>query len=308
MTMDIKKMNGMVTELKAMKIHLFPDEPDSLHEAELKEMDPFTRIKTQLNDILRPLSKEVDRLGELRSSAPEGRDRNTIALFAENSKNLQQAAILWQQLKTLIQKEETKKGIDEKTISDRKKLVTILGTEIKDITNRNNHVSSSTVRAHESKSLHIMRDRKEERERKRGRRQQGENRDESNKEKDNKSADIEIDGEVHPIQVSVEDQKFFDEVEDEKRNQDKMLDELIVGLTDLQDLAGTIRIDLVASNELIKEIDDEAEKLNQKFKGSNKRLQDMLEEMGGVTRWCPMLICVVLLIALIGYMYNMLKS
>jgi len=292
--MDFKKMNIMLTDLKSVKTQLCPEDPDSLHEAVLNDMDPFTRTKTQINDILRPLSKEVDRLGELRAAAPDGRDRNTIALFSENSKNLLQAGNLWNQLKTIVQKDEQKKLVDEKTTNDRKKLVTILGNEIKDISNRNNHVHEKR----EATSVTAM-TKREQKNPRRARRQR-ENREEK------KSIEDDIDLQVRDVQVSVEDQKFFDEVEEEKRNQDRMMDQILTGLIELEDVAKSIKIEIVASTELTQEITDETEKLNEKFKGSNQRLKEILEETGGLSRWCPILICIVLLIALVGYLINIL--
>lgn len=43
------------------------------------------------------------------------------------------------------------------------------------------------------------------------------------------------------------------------------------------------------------------------FKAANKRLKTILEESGGMERWCPVIICLVVLLALIGYMFTLGK-
>jgi hypothetical protein len=323
MPMDFKKMNIMLTDLKVMRNDLLPDSKESQRDAELKEMDPFTRAKTQLHDILRPLTKEVERLQELRSNAPDGRDKATIQLYTENANKLKEAGDIWKSLKEIIQKDEAKKKVDEKTITDRKKMVTILGKEIQDLSGKNAHIKP----AKETETLKTLRGRAEEKgrrrreDRNRGRakkKKEEEEQDEADaaagiKKKKKKAdegpaVDIQDDDMRAMAPASPEEDKFFAMVEEAKQEQDAMLDEILKGMTELKDIAVTMNTEIKVTTELANQIGEKMDDTIATFKSSNARLKEILDESGGLTRWCPMLICVILLIALVGYMFNMLKK
>jgi len=114
------------------------------------------------------------------------------------------------------------------------------------------------------------------------------------------------DVDMKSVDVSPEIQQFFDEVDEEKAKQDKMLEEILKGMIELEDIAKNIHIDIVASNTLIENITEDADNVNKKLKNSNQRLKEMLEETGGLSQWCARLICLVLLIALVGYLFQLL--
>jgi len=324
MPMDFKKMNIMLTDLKVMRNDLLPDSKESQRDAELKEMDPFTRTKTQLNDILRPLVKEIERLQELRQNAPDGRDKNTIQLYTENASKLKEAGDLWTKLKDIIQKDESKGKTDPKIINDRKKMMTILAKEIQDLSNKNAHVRAPVK---DSETLKVLRGRAEEKGRRRREDRQRRDRkkkkdDEEQEEADtaagkkapkkkkgDEGPDVDIqEDDFKPMETSPEDAKFFQLVDEAKQDQDAMLDEIMRGMVELKDIASTISIEIKTTTELANQVGEEMDKTIANFKSSNQRLKEILDESGGLTRWCPMLICVILLIALVGYMFNMLKK
>jgi len=317
-------MNIMLNDLKVMRNELLPESQDAQRDAELKEMDPFTRTKTLLHDILRPLAKEVERLHELRLKAPDGRDKNTIQLYTENASKLKEAGDLWTKMKEIIQKDEAKKKVEEKTLNDRKKMMTILAKEIQDLSNKNAHVRAP---AKESETLNALRGRAEEKGRRRREDRQRRDRKKKKEEAEQDAADeaagkkkkkktgeegpdVDIqEDELRPMQpASAEEEKFFAQVEEAKQEQDAMLDEIIKGMTELKDIATTMNIEIKATTELANQVGDAMDNTIATFKSSNQRLKEILDETGGLTRWCPMLICIVLLIALVGYLFNMVKS
>jgi len=127
--------------------------------------------------------------------------------------------------------------------------------------------------------------------------------------KGDEGPDVDIqDEDFKPLEASPEDQKFFQQVEEAKQEQDAMLDEILKGMTELKDIATTMSIEIKTTTELANQVGDAMDNTIANFKTSNQRLKEILEESGGLTRWCPMLICVILLIALVGYMFNMLKK
>lgn len=52
---------------------------------------------------------------------------------------------------------------------------------------------------------------------------------------------------------------------------------------------------------MLEQVDSKMDETIGQFKASNRRLKTLLEESGGMSRWCPILICCVFLLALVGY-------
>jgi len=261
--------------------------------------------------MLRDLSKDIQRLNELRTAAPDGRDQATIRLYSDNSKVLKQAGETWQQMKDILMKDESKHRLDDKQLADRKKIMTILAKEIQDLSNKNAHVKGPRETA-EQKTL---RGRQEDRARKR--REEKTKREERRKRREGKDGDTDkknepdieiLDEEMRPVQpISEQEQKFFDRVDEAKAEQDQMLDEIMKGMGDLKNIAIDMNMSIKTTEAMVEEIGDKMDGTIANFKTANKRLQEILEESGGLSRWCPMLICLIILIALVGYMFQMLK-
>lgn len=55
---------------------------------------------------------------------------------------------------------------------------------------------------------------------------------------------------------------------------------------------------------MLKEVDEKMDTTIREYKTANERLADILEQSGGLSRWCPMVICLIILLALIGYIVN----
>jgi len=105
----------------------------------------------------------------------------------------------------------------------------------------------------------------------------------------------------------VEEQKFYDEVDQNKKEQDEILQEILKGVTELHEIAVGIGVGLDTGKELIKEVDKKMDKTIAHFKKSNARLQELLDESGGLSRWCPILICLIVLVALGGYIFTSVR-
>jgi len=86
--------------------------------------------------------------------------------------------------------------------------------------------------------------------------------------------------------------------------QNKILDEISKGLDDLKDLANEANKQLVQQAAMLTEVEGQMDKNISAFKIANKRLKDILEESGGMSRWCPMIICAIFLLALVGYIFG----
>jgi hypothetical protein len=106
---------------------------------------------------------------------------------------------------------------------------------------------------------------------------------------------------------SEQEQAFEAQVQLNREEQDKMLQHLIIGLDEVKALADAAHTNLVKQGAMLEQVDNRMESMINNFKVANKRLKDILEESGGMSRWCPILICVIFLLCLAGYMFGLAK-
>ena len=92
-----------------------------------------------------------------------------------------------------------------------------------------------------------------------------------------------------------------------RRPQDKILEEISRGLDDLRELATEANKQLTVQGAMLQQVDEQMDSTINQFKVANKRLKDILEASGGMSRWCPMLICAIFLLALVGYIFGIAK-
>jgi len=308
---DTRKIGVIVADLKKMKVALVGEDGDGneLSEEELKTMDKFQKKKRELNLALKRLRDDSAKLTELRKAKGDERDKNVIALMSDNNKLIQSCGEAWKELKQILQSDsrDTKmvKSLGEKELSNRNRTIQLLGQEICDLTAINNRVKDSgpknidelttTTNNYESKK-DAGRKERTDRLNKRKERRGGKNGDHQNLE----------DGDVRDVTpASAQEQKFMDKVQANVGEQDEMLDEISKGLDELKELSLDMNKQLTLQNTMIVEVGDEMDKTIEKFKTANGRLKDILDDQGGMTRWCPMIICLCLLLALAGYLFNM---
>jgi len=193
-----------------------------------------------------------------------------------------------------------------------KKIMNILAKEIQDLSNKNAHVKGPK----ETEAHKVLKGRAEERARKRreekAKRQERRNRRDGKdgaKGKDDDGPDGDFnEEELRPVQpLTEQEQKFYTEVDEAKAEQDLMLDDIMKGMSELKSIAIDMNTSIKTTTAMIEEIDEKMDGTIANFKTANKRLQEILEESGGMSRWCPMLICIILLLALVGYMFQMFK-
>jgi len=218
---------------------------------------------------------------------------------------------------------KTRKKLEEKVLLDRKKMMNILAKEIQDLTNKNSHVKgpkeSETAKQLKARSEEKEKKRRERRRKKRGEKEEeGEGEEETTdgkkkkkkkkKKGDDEGPDVDIEEEdLRPVQpLSDAEAQFFSQVQEAKDEQDKMLDDIYKGMTDLKNIATDMHTSIKTTAAMADEIGKQMDKTISTFETSNQRLKELLEESGGLSRWCPLLICLIILIALVGYMFKML--
>lgn len=103
---------------------------------------------------------------------------------------------------------------------------------------------------------------------------------------------------------SMAEQEFMAEVERCRREEDEMLEEIAKALDSLNELATTLNKQLKTTTVLLAVAEKQMDDTQEQFDKANARLSEMLEESGGLSRWCPFIICAMVILALVGYMFK----
>lgn len=281
----------------------------ALDDKELQGMDAFDRTKREIREGMNKLSPEIERLNDLRKAAPEGRSRDTIEIYAANTKALHVISSKWLLLKEWVKKEE-KKGSKSKTepelLATRKEAVVQLGKEIEALSQKNSHVKEV-----KKSDLQIKLEDKKKNRAKRQRKKRGEGGDDT---KDDGKTDGGDDMSVDSADarsagpVSVQEQKFMEEIQASREEEENILGDINKALDDLKEVAINIGQGLEEGKKIAEDVANNVEKLNEKFRTANQRLAEMIEENGGMSQWCTTIFCIVLLIALVGYILKITNS
>ncbi len=103
---------------------------------------------------------------------------------------------------------------------------------------------------------------------------------------------------------SAQEQTFMKQVEQARQEEEEMLQQISQGLTELHELALTLNKLLKQSAELISDVDEKMDKVQTRLDNANERMEKLLEETGGMSRWCPICICLCLILACAGFLIN----
>eukprot|EP00808_Paulinella_micropora_P015762 g19167.t1 len=261
-------------------------------------MDKWQQQKHVLDMKLKQCRDAVDKLDAMKRTLKEGqRDKEIIMTLQANSKLIKEATGMWSVLKQLmVADEKKKKKLDPKLLENRRKLTQNLGQEIVELGNRNRRVRGNDTVADLEKQTETKKDtrnaaKRNERREKRKRRNKGDNVDEP-----------------EPVEMTEQQQAFMDIKDTAFEEQDQLLDEISKGLDELMEIATDQQKELTLQKDMMADLENKIDEKNAVLRSSNKRLKEMLEETNGLTRWCPMLMCIILLLALVGYIFKMVQQ
>lgn len=322
---DQKKLSSMLTQLKTIKSEMLPEEADTEREEELKNMDDFQKKKHELNTLMSSIREDLRQLDEIRAANAGGRAGQTeITLKANNTRRLQQTKTLLAELENVLEKDKKKNtrksskadqslnnAAQDTQLAKRTQIVSLLHKELVDMQNRNVGVSlrtSSDEKAMEDR--HLTRNQREKEERRNARKAGKDARNNTRKSSitgKNKDMTVDIHNEdfrdMKP--ASEQEQMFADQAIVNIHEQDQLLDQIGDGLDELKEIAIDMNKALKFQNDMIPEIGSKVDHVNKKIDSANQRLEQIFEMNGGMTRWCPMCVCMILLLALVGYIVNM---
>jgi len=304
---EARKLKQMLDDLKIMREELIPDEKEKARKEEMKTFDDFQRKKHSLNTLLQDIRKDVERLNELRKKlGRDERDTTTIRLQSDNSDRLKLGLAQFNELKSQLDKDANKTGrkkLDPKELADRRHLVMLIGEDLKDLTNQNARVKMPITEDDEAMKARIDRRKAKDEEAR-------ERREKTRKSRRLKKGESGIDDEDfneanHSGPGTEQEQAFEEKVAHNMIEQDKMLEEISKGLDELKELANEASKQLTIQKAMLDQVDEKMDTTMRQFKTANARLKNLLEESGGMSRWCPMLILAIVILALVGYAMNL---
>lgn len=263
-------------------------------------MDKWQKQKHLLDHKLKEAREGVDKLDEIKRTLKEGeRDKDVIALLNSNQKLIKECTGMWSQLKQHMINDEKKrrKKLGDDVIEKRSKLTQNIGKEIVELGNRNRRVRGNDKLEDLEKTTAAAKASTKTQQKKKARREARKNR--------KKGKDVDDDAE--PIEMDEQTQAFIEMKDEAFAEQDQILDEISAGLDELMEIAQDANKELTVQKAMMDSLEKKIDDKNQALLSSNQKLKDMLEETNGLTRWCPMMICIVLLLALVGYIFQMLQ-
>ncbi|KAI4369876.1 hypothetical protein MLD38_018273 [Melastoma candidum] len=104
-----------------------------------------------------------------------------------------------------------------------------------------------------------------------------------------------------------ESDRFRQEYEMKRMNQDEGLDVIAEGLDTLKDLAAGINEELDRQEPLMDEIDDKVDRAATEMRSTNRRLKDTVVQLRSSRNFCLDIILLSVILGIAAYLYNVLK-
>lgn len=299
---DPDSLNVIMKDLRILHTELLPNAQQEKNAEELKNMDNWQLKKRELNLHLKELSENVKRLNDIRSQhEQEYRDTKTIAIQHENEGNLAKAKDMWDALKASLQKLCKKPGkLTEKDLNDRKKITALLAEEIMNLKASNARVKGKKTDNKPS----VLASRREQRLKDRKARREDRRARGGGKGKAEEDFDLPEDQDMQSQPVTQQQQEFYDYADAKKEEQDEYLDDILKGMEELKEIGTEIGKNLELQGHMLEEVETKMDENIENLKTSNQRLKNLVDASGGATKWCPMMICFIILFALVGYIYQ----
>jgi hypothetical protein len=83
------------------------------------------------------------------------------------------------------------------------------------------------------------------------------------------------------------------------------LDQILSKLFGLGNIANDINAELKSQNDQLDDLENHMTKVDDNLKKNNRMLKKFVEQSGGGTRWCILIFLFLILMGLIGYIFNL---
>eukprot|EP00486_Rosalina_sp_Unknown_P006355 CAMPEP_0201572382 /NCGR_PEP_ID=MMETSP0190_2-20130828/15592_1 /ASSEMBLY_ACC=CAM_ASM_000263 /TAXON_ID=37353 /ORGANISM="Rosalina sp." /LENGTH=288 /DNA_ID=CAMNT_0047998039 /DNA_START=19 /DNA_END=885 /DNA_ORIENTATION=+ len=107
-----------------------------------------------------------------------------------------------------------------------------------------------------------------------------------------------------PQPLTAKQQAFIQESIERDAVLDEKLDLIKQGVQQLNAIGTDINEELDKQAVMLDEVEQKMDAVTEKLENRNEQIKKLLESTGGATRWCPVMILCVILLACIGYIWN----
>lgn len=120
------------------------------------------------------------------------------------------------------------------------------------------------------------------------------------------SREVKLDvlGAAQPGAQTQQEVEFEQQVYANVAKEDEVLSQISKGLDELAAQAQDFKAGLALQNVLVEEVDAKMSSATDRLVTSNVKLKNMLADQGGVETWCPRLVCFLLLVSLVGFIFQ----
>jgi len=271
---------------------------------DMSNFDNFQKQKAILNKHLANITASVNEMNDLKKKRGGMRDPQIIGMQAENYKALKVAEQMWSKLKEAFERNVKKNKLDPKTLEDRRKFVELFGREMIKLQEQNSGIKRQAGSDTADQAIANNQKRAAARAARRAGR------------RDRRTAartaaggsgtdDVEMDDVETKQPISAQEQQFYMEVQENDKKMDVLLDVINQGLQDLKNMATDIGTNLDTQAKMLEEVDQKMDDTLENFQTANARLRQLMEEnTGGVETWCPIIILIIVLLAIVGYIFS----
>lgn len=300
--MSTAAIQKLVNELKTIEVECLGDTDADAKKAQMKadkQLDAFQINKRDLTALLREAKESITRRNELvRKVGPRGEE--AIRLRTTNARTLEQCRRHLAKMEEAFAKDEErfnkgkKKALAEEDINTRRELIDLFSRDLAHAEAM--HKADTGGGDGGGRTGHRMaRNARDARKRKKDRDAGG-----SSGNGTISTDDVEL--EAQPL--SRQEQMFIQEANKRDEEIDEKLDQIHLGVKQLGRMAEDIHTELRVQEGMLEQVEDKMGNVIDKYESANLRMNKLLDASGGVSRWCPVIIAGIILLALLAYIYN----
>eukprot|EP00455_Lapot_gusevi_P032591 TRINITY_DN3552_c0_g1_i9.p1 TRINITY_DN3552_c0_g1~~TRINITY_DN3552_c0_g1_i9.p1 ORF type:complete len:312 (+),score=62.33 TRINITY_DN3552_c0_g1_i9:97-1032(+) len=301
------KLQALVEELKIIKDECLGEDKKEKKPKKKSSAESFIYFKEEITVTLDDIAKRVVERNEMIEKY--GRTQNSIRLGLAIQKDIEKCKGNFNTLQEILAKQKKKGKLTPEELESREKVLNLLQVLIKDVDSAlsnprarpkaNNRIASAARQDMEAEEK-----KKEEQERLDAKKNKGKKPKKPKKKKGDSDSDSDEEDETGAVemqQLSHEEQVFIQQAAERDQQIDAKLDEVLNGILILKDISVAIHDEVTVQQSMLSDTEAKMGQTINKFRFANKTMTEILEKSGGASRWCPVIILVIVLIALSGY-------
>eukprot|EP01083_Nonionella_stella_P191571 708959_1 len=275
---EIRKVNALMKDIEVIEMDCMGTKSNRYADSKL---DPFQRNKQELTEVLSILKQDIKTKNGIEERV--GTNAESIKLKSKIKKNLEAARKLQVEMSDAYKTNERdvdngENDMELKEIKNRQELVSLLQQDL-EFTQNEFEPQKSRTNATGFRLAQMGREKRKKL------REKGL-----------------ISEEAQPL--TAKQQTFIQESYARDAILDNKLDMIRNGVITLGAIAADINIELDKQEVMLEELEVKMDNVQDKIEHRNEEIKKLLDSAGGATRWCPVLILCIILMACLGYIYN----